>query len=42
MFVVEIGKFYEGFIGFFKPVAHHAGVVVHLMDKRQIIPFQWA
>ncbi|MNF07271.1 hypothetical protein D3C80_2074150 [compost metagenome] len=41
VFVVEIGKLDKGFVRFFKPIAHHAGVVVHLMDERQIIPFQW-
>ena len=39
VFVVEIGKFDKGFVGFFKPIAHDAGVVVHLVDERQIVPF---
>lgn len=42
VFVVKIGKLDKGFVGFFKPIAHDAGVVVHLVDERQIVPFQWA
>ncbi|MOA01489.1 hypothetical protein D3C78_1209000 [compost metagenome] len=40
--VVQVGKLNKGFVRFFEPIAHHAGVVVHLVDERQIIPFQWA
>lgn len=36
MLVVQIGKLNEGFIGLFKPVAHHTGVVVELVNKAQI------
>ena len=33
VFVVEVRQFVEGFIGFFKPVAHHVGVVARRCTK---------
>ena len=42
MLVVQIGKLNEGFIGLFKPVAHHAGVVVELVNKAQIFALKGA
>ena len=42
MRIVERGKFDEGFIRLFKPVAHHAGVVVELMHEVQVFAFQRA
>jgi len=42
MFVVEIGKFNEGLIRLFKPIAHYAGVVIELVDKAQIFALKGA
>jgi hypothetical protein len=42
MFVVQVGKFDKGFIGFFKPVAHNAGVIIELVDKAEVFSLEWA
>ena len=36
MLVVQIRQFHKRLIRLLKPVTHHAGIVVQLMDKRQI------
>lgn len=30
VFVVELGKLHKGFIGFFKPITHHTGVMLSI------------
>lgn len=40
--VVQIRQFHKRLIRLLKPVTHHAGIVVQLMDKRQIFPLQRA
>lgn len=42
MFVVQIGELNEGLVWLFKSVAHDAGVVIELVDKAQIFPFEGA
>ena len=33
VFIVKVGELNEGFVGLFEPVAHHAGIVIELVDK---------
>ena len=40
--VVQIRQFHKRLIRLLKPVTHHTGIVVQLMDKRQIFPLQRA
>lgn len=40
VFVVQVGQFDKGFIGFFKPVTHNAGIVVELVDKAQVFALE--
>ena len=40
--VIQIRQFHKRLIRLLKPVAHHTGIVVQLMDKRQILPLQRA
>ena len=38
--IVEIGQLDKGLIRLFEPVAHHAGIVVELVDKAQVFTLQ--
>ncbi len=38
--IIQVRKLHKRFVRLFKPVAHHAGIVIQLMDKVQIFPLQ--